>query len=359
MTHSTKDDFDDDDEYHVDSSAYDDVDKDDGGNGRRVRKRDLLRNRITKKLNTDYLFRGMPSIESMLSGGGGGGLSSSSSTTASTGDEEEGHDRGGGGGSGRTIPTTGSSKLQNQYMTGAEKDARLDELLTYEEIRAIDDKYDARKRASGITIPDTLLVMGDENNDNNNNNNDNNNNNNNNNNFIDKEDNNNNETLLISRNEAKRIIDYTIEEEKNMELRNLRLRKKEELVARWEERNANVDNVGTDNGNYDNDYENDGVVYEIVTNDDERYSLENAKRAQINELESYYKEQMMQRQLSVDEEDVNSSSSSSSNSSGDATVDNGKSKDFDTLYEETINTLQTSRYDKLRTRLFIPRRARH
>ena len=119
--HSTKDDFDDDDEYRVDSSyAYDDVDKDDGGNGRRVRKRDLLRNRITKKLNTDYLFRGMPSIESML-GGGGGGLSSSSSTTASTGDDEEGHDRGEGG-SGRTIPTTGSSddgsKLQNQYMTG-------------------------------------------------------------------------------------------------------------------------------------------------------------------------------------------------------------------------------------------------
>ena len=337
--HSTNDDFDgdDDDEYHVDSRA-DDVDEDDGGNG--ARRRDSLRARMTKKLNTGHLFRGVPGIESML--GGGGGLSSSS-TAASTGDEE-GRDRGGGGGRGRTIPTGGDDggKLRNQYMTGAEKDARLDELLTYEEIRAIDDKYDAQKRASGITIPDTLLVMGDENND------DNNNDNSNDKNFIDKEDNNNyNETLLISRNEAKRIIDYTIEEEKNMELRNLRYRKKEELVARWEERNANVDNVGTD-GNYDNNYENDGVVNEIVTNDDERYSLENAKRAQINELESYYEEQMMQRQLSVDKEDVNSSSSSSI--SGDATVDDGKSKDFDTLYEETINTLQTSRYDKLRAR---------
>ena len=366
--HTMNDNFDnDDDEYHVDSSA-DDVDGDDdsiggrgtndddddpsssdGGNGGgRARKRDLLRTRITKKLNTDYLFRGMPGIESMLGGGGGLSLSSSSTTASSTGDEE-GHDRGGGGGGGgrRTIPTTGSddsSRLQNQYITGAEKDARLDELLTYEEIRAIDDKYDAQKRASGITIPDTLLMMGDENNDD-----DNNSNNNNNNNFIDKEDNNNNnnETLLISRNEAKRIIDYTIEEEKNMELRNLRYRKKEELVARWEEQNANVDDVGTD-GNYDNNYENDGLVNEIVTNDDERYSLENAKRAQINELELYYKEQMMQRQLSVDEEDVNSSSSSSI--SGDATVDNAKSNNFDTLYEETINTLQTSRYDKLRAR---------
>ena len=347
--HTMNDNFDgNDDEYHVDSSA-EDVDGDDdsvggrgtndddpsssdGGNGgRRVRERDLLRTRITKKLNTDYLFRGVPGIESML-GGGGGGLSSSSSTTASSmGGVPTGSDDG--------------SRLQNQYMTGAEKDARLDELLTYEEIRAIDDKYDARKRASGITIPDTLLVMGDENNDNNNNSNDSNDKN-----FIDKEDDNNyNETLLISRNEAKRIIDYTIEEEKNMELRNLRYRKKEELVARWEERNANVDNVGTD-GNYDNNYENDGVVNEIVTNDDERYSLENAKRAQINELESYYEEQMMQRQLSVDKEDVNSSSSSGSSISGDATVDDGKSKDFDTLYEETINTLQTSRYDKLQAR---------
>lgn len=122
--HSMNDNFDnDDDEYHVDSSADDgDGDDDsiggrgtnddddppssDGGNGGgRARKRDLLRTRITKKLNTDYLFRGMPGIESMLGGGGGGLSSSSSSTTASsTGDVPTGSDDG--------------SRLQNQYMTG-------------------------------------------------------------------------------------------------------------------------------------------------------------------------------------------------------------------------------------------------
>jgi ABC-type multidrug transport system fused ATPase/permease subunit len=83
------------------------------------------------------------------------------------------------------------------------------------------------------------------------------------------------------------------------ELRNLRSRKKEELVARWEEQSANVDNVdNTNNSYYDTNYENDGVVNEIVTNDEKRYSMDNAKQIQINELELYYKEQMIQRQLS-------------------------------------------------------------
>ena len=116
------------------SPPPDDDDDDDGG-GEWDSPPPSLRGRVVKKLNTDYLFRGMPSIEHMLGGGGSGGGDSS----------------GGEGGGGGKRMTRMSSTTATTTTTAAEG-----ELLTFEEARAIDIRYERQKRDA--TRPDALLV---------------------------------------------------------------------------------------------------------------------------------------------------------------------------------------------------------
>ena len=122
------------------------------------------------------------------------------------------------------------------------------ELLTFEEARAIDIRYERQKRDA--TIPDALLVGsggGDVDG------------------AADDDDDRKKKpettTTTISRDEARRIMDYAIEEDRRSELRDLRARRRGELLAGWEERGARADNGDDNNDSNDHHpYDNDILI---------------------------------------------------------------------------------------------------
>ena len=120
-------------------------------------------------------------------------------------------------------------------------------VLTFEEARAINIRYERRKRDA--TIPDALLVGGGggdvdgaEDDD-------------------DRKKKPETTTTTISRDEARRIMDYAIEEDRRSELRDLRARRRGELLAGWEERGARADNGDDNNDSNDHHpYDNDILI---------------------------------------------------------------------------------------------------
>lgn len=149
--------------------------------------------------------------------------------------------------------------------------------------------------------------------------------------------------LNITNEEARKIVDYTIEEEKILEKRTLNQQKKAELLASWEtesrmaeERVENELSLASSSADLDSQsarqriIDNDTITREILSNDEERRAADALQEKQRAELD-FYQRQLQQRKdvefsTSGDDEDV---------------------VDIDTMYENTLNVIQSSRKMKL------------
>jgi len=144
--------------------------------------------------------------------------------------------------------------------------------------------------------------------------------------------------LNITTNEAKKIVDYAIEEEKLLEQRTLNNQKKLELINSWEQEGI-IAEQAIDNtiSSASSDVErqeiinSDGISREIINNAEQREIQDTNTQKQKDELD-FYKRQMLQRK---EVEGVVEKATSNLN------------EDMDTIYEETLNQIQSSRKKKL------------
>jgi len=145
--------------------------------------------------------------------------------------------------------------------------------------------------------------------------------------------------LNITTNEAKKIVDYAIEEEKLLEQRTLNNQKKLELINSWEQEGIlaeqSIDNTISSASSEEERQEiinSDGISREIINNAEQREIQDTTIQKQKDELD-FYKRQMLQRK----EVEGVVEKATSSNSG----------EDMDTIYEETLNQIQSSRKNKL------------
>ena len=145
--------------------------------------------------------------------------------------------------------------------------------------------------------------------------------------------------LNITTNEAKKIVDYAIEEEKLLEQRSLNNQKKLELINSWEQEGIlaeqAIDNTissATSDVERQEIINSDGISREIINNAEQREIQDTNIQKQKDELD-FYKRQMLQRK---EVEGVVEKATS-----------NNLNEDMDTIYEETLNQIQSSRKNKL------------
>mmetsp|Transcript_31705 Transcript_31705/g.54085 ORF Transcript_31705/g.54085 Transcript_31705/m.54085 type:complete len:1489 (+) Transcript_31705:155-4621(+) len=148
------------------------------------------------------------------------------------------------------------------------------------------------------------------------------------------------ETQAVSHEETKKIIDYTIEEEKLMERRKLNEQRKREMLEQWERDSKQKEDervneiTASSNGSDNNDdfLERDGVAREILADaqskEDARVQF-NQQQVDLTEYERTTFEMKMAE--AVDKFD-------------DATTTN---MDIDELYELVLNEVQSSRKKNL------------
>ena len=328
----------------VNNDEDDDEDEDD--TPERRRKRDILKrtlgfsgsssvennsnNNDVKKLNTDNLFKGMPPINSIL----GPSSSSNNSVLPDVG---------------ITMPPDSSTATEDEESTSTtkfEKQGQLQkelDLLTPYEKAQLDSKYNAIREQSERLIEEELLKgkdgeLGideslntaakkkkDEDSDD----------------ASSEED----KLLDITNEEAKRIVDYAVEEEKLAEKRILNEQKKKELIQTWENESFMAEqriedqfSSSTTNNN-EEIINNDAIAREIISNDNERDLLEERKQKQLNDLD-FYSRQLQQRK------DVEGVVSKATESFYQDDVD------IDAVYEETLTQIQSSRKNKLGPKSF-------
>lgn len=193
------------------------------------------------------------------------------------------------------------------------------DLLSPDEISQLNSKYDAMKR---ITEEITLLeILNDSN--------------------TDEEGisivNNNINAATITPEEARRIVDYTVDEERLAEIRSLDERKKQELIQQWEMEGISVENkidadLEVKAEAVERAIEKDGVVREIIREEERQLSMEEVASQQKNELEMY--ERSLMAKVENDDDD----------DGGDTTF---AADSFDDVYETAIDQIQKSRSTKL------------
>lgn len=274
----------------------------------RRRKRDILKrtlgigsstsgNEPVVRLDTDNLFKGMPSIDSIL-----GSPSSSSQPYANV-----------------NMPTSSSSSSQQQDPPQLRKEGKLPEVdfLSPQDVEALNDKY------SNINyqFTDSTDINNDKDTT-----------------YYINEDG--QPTQGVSPEETKKIIDYTIEEEKLMERRRLNEQRKQEMLAQWEvesrmkedERVNEITASGDGGGDEDDFLTRDGVAREILadaqTKEDARAEF-TQRQIDLSEYERATFEMKMAEAL--DKFD-------------DVTTTN---MDIDELYEMVLNEVQSSRKKNL------------
>eukprot|EP00571_Detonula_confervacea_P017501 CAMPEP_0172303882 /NCGR_PEP_ID=MMETSP1058-20130122/5395_1 /TAXON_ID=83371 /ORGANISM="Detonula confervacea, Strain CCMP 353" /LENGTH=1584 /DNA_ID=CAMNT_0013014919 /DNA_START=83 /DNA_END=4838 /DNA_ORIENTATION=+ len=311
-----------------DDTNKNDDDNDDNDVEKRQRKRDIFKRTLgiggnnnnnnneeeVVKLNTDNLFKGMPDMDSLLGAPAVAPFSQAAPTNADNYDDEN-----------------KNTLFQKQ---GQKKEPNL---LTPADISALDSKYDELKAQSEQLISEELtkgrrgeLSSVADNNDN------------------DYDDdstssgsgtNNNDGRMNISQEEARKIVDYAVDEEKRSEQREWNEQKKRELVESWELESRQVEERIQENGGEDL-LNNDAVSREIIANDDEKEYLASEAKRQREELD-FYERQLLQRK-EVEMGDYERANAASNSNNADDADDN-----FDTAYESALTQIQASRSSKL------------
>ena len=131
-------------------------------------------------------------------------------------------------------------------------------------------------------------------------------------------------------------MEYAIEEDRIMEINELRNRRKGELLDVWRARVDMVEEGGMEMSYIDDDGGGGGVVDEILSNDDARYAKDDEARVRKDELDGYYETRMSERLEDVDYDEY-----------GIAAAAGG---DFDDVYERSLDELRASRSDRLGSR---------
>ena len=138
------------------------------------------------------------------------------------------------------------------------------------------------------------------------------------------------ETQAVSQEETKKIIDYTIEEEKLMERRRLNEVRKREMLAQWEEDRIKQEEERVEGVTGENFLEKDGVAREILADaqskEDARLEF-NQRQVDLDEYERATFEMKMAEALDK--------------------FDDVANVDMDELYEMVLNEVQLSRKKNL------------
>ena len=292
----------DDDENSTTGSDNDDKsddDDDDQQQQQRRRKRDILKRTlgigsttgssdesVVLRLDTDNLFQGMPSIDSILG-----------------------------------SPSSQQQQQQQQDPPQLRNEGKLPEVdfLSPQDIESLNDKY------SQVNYQFTDYSTNDDSNYSNTY-------------YINEEG---QETQGVSAEETKKIIDYTIEEEKLMERRQLNEQRKQEMLAQWEveskmKEDERVNEITSNNNNDDDDdddfLDKDGVAREILadaqTREDARVEF-NQRQVDLTEYERTTFESKMQQAIDKFDDDTTTN------------------MDIDELYELVLNEVQSSRKKNL------------
>lgn len=284
-------------------SSGDGDDDDEQQQQQRRRKRDILKRTLgigsssdsdsdkpVVRLDTDDLFKGMPSIDSIL---GSPPPPSYTDDMMSSSPQQQ---------------TTDEPQLR--------KEGKLPEVdfLSPQDVEALNDKY------SNINYNPVYDDDDDDNNPNQNT-------------YINEEG---QETQAVSQEETKKIIEYTIEEAKLMERRELNEQRKREMLEQWEierklKEDERVNEITTsDNTESDDFLERDGVAREILADAQakEEARLEfNQRQVELDEYERTTFEMRMQEALDKFDDTAN--------------------MDIDELYEMVLNEIQMSRKKNL------------
>ncbi|KAL7500721.1 hypothetical protein ACHAWT_008705 [Skeletonema menzelii] len=266
----------------------------------RRRKRDILKrtlgigssdsaiggndNEPVVRLDTDNLFRGMPSIDSIL-------------------------------GSPPPSPYNTDDMMSQQQIQEPQlrKEGKLPEVdfLSPQDVEALNDKYSNINYYNEEDYSNQNTYINEEG----------------------------QETQAVSQEETKKIIDYTIEEAKLMERRELNEQRKREMLEQWEverrlKEDERVNEITSGNSGSDNDdfLERDGVAREIFADAQAKETAQlefNQQQLELNEYERATFEMKMKEAL--DKFD-------------DVTTAN---MDIDELYEMVLNEVQMSRKKNL------------
>ena len=296
-----------------------------------------------KKLNTDNLFKGMPPINSILGG--------QSSTLPDVGMTMPPDDT-------TTTTTTEDESTTTKFEKQGQLQKELD-LLTPDEKAQLDGKYNIIREQSERLIEEELLKGKDGELG------------------IDDEslntaakkkkksmdsedisddaaqsDEDGGKLLDITNEEAKRIVDYAVEEDKLAEKRMLNEQKKQELIQTWENESLMAEqsiedqftSSSANNSNNEEIINNDAIAREIISNANERDLLEETKQKQLNDL-NFYSRQLQQRK---DVEGVVTKATESFYQEDGSIMD----VDIDAVYEETLSQIQSSRKDRLGPKSF-------
>ena len=307
----------------------------DADSGERKRKRDILKRTLglggsnsgdsnsnePVKLNTDNLFKGMPGVDSILGTptspvSGMPDMSSSSSASGSGGSTNT---------NSPNIYQDDNDNSDNFQTAGQKKDP---DLLSPEDIAALDSKYDSIKYQSeelvsnelskgssgefGKAIDDNDVTLGSEGEGQN--------------------------VMNITSEEARKIVDYAVQEEKMTEVREMNQQKKRQLIESWEQEGKAQEELidkdlqsSPDGG--ETILQKDGVVGEIIQNAEARETQTNEAKKQKQELD-FYERQLQQRK---EIEGVVEK----------AAAKLGSDADIDDVYEEALTQIQSSRKEKL------------
>ncbi|KAL9180019.1 hypothetical protein ACHAXT_007989 [Thalassiosira profunda] len=246
------------------------------------------------KLNTDSLFRGVPGVDSMLGGSSVlPGIMASAASSASGSDNRES------GGE--------SDGFQKQ---GQQKEP---DLLSPEDLSSLESKYDSLRAASEDLVENELSkgASGELSDD--------------------------GKGLNITQTEAKKIVDYAVEEERLAEQREWNQRKKEDLIAGWEaEGRKSEQAVEQDLENSGDGGEGmlreDGVAREIIQNAEERETNENEQKEKRRELDFYQRQQWQRREVE---------------GAAEKAARENQGADLDDVYAKSLEQIQSSRRDKL------------
>eukprot|EP00581_Thalassiosira_minuscula_P014661 CAMPEP_0183716264 /NCGR_PEP_ID=MMETSP0737-20130205/10241_1 /TAXON_ID=385413 /ORGANISM="Thalassiosira miniscula, Strain CCMP1093" /LENGTH=1592 /DNA_ID=CAMNT_0025945507 /DNA_START=165 /DNA_END=4943 /DNA_ORIENTATION=- len=294
-----------------------------GDGSERRRKRDIFRRTLglggeqppqqqePVKLNTDGLFKGMPGMDSILGGSSsdsplldvmpdsmsGGGYSDASSASSAGGTQNF------------NLDDDDEPSFQKAGQIQPEPD-----LLTPQDIADLDAKYDAIQSQSEQLVSSKLselLATGDA-----------------------ERTAKGLEELNITMDEARKIVDYAIAEEKATEKRQWDLQRKDELVRQWEALSRErEDGLRAEDG--EQLLEDDGVAREILQNAQEREQREDEREEGKRQLD-FYERQLTQRK---EVEGTVEKAAESFAAGGDV--------DIDDVYEEALDNIQSSRSNKL------------